>query len=120
MTDLSYSISEVAQAFRLPVSTLRYYDDIGLVTAPTRHSRIRHYDRTTLERLAYVQLWGLDAGLSLQRTAAIVSATHRKQRNTLIEQSVEEIAHRIDQLTEAPTSCNTFSDAPWTTPSPAP
>jgi hypothetical protein len=30
-----------------------------------------------------------------------VSATHRKQRNTLIEQSVEEIAHRIDQLTEA-------------------
>ena len=41
MGERLYSISDVAEAFELPVSTLRYYDEIGLVTATTRRSRVR-------------------------------------------------------------------------------
>jgi hypothetical protein len=33
-----YSIGEAAEAFQVPVSTLRYYDDIGLVSASVRRS----------------------------------------------------------------------------------
>jgi hypothetical protein len=47
-----YSITEVSKAFATPVSTLRYYDDIGLVPASCRRSRIRHYDHPALRRLS--------------------------------------------------------------------
>lgn len=96
-----YSIGEVAAAFRLPVSTLRYYDDIGLVTAPVRRSRVRHYDRAALEQLVYVQMWCVDAMMSLEHTAATVASTSREERHSLIEKARADVTERIARLAEA-------------------
>lgn len=96
-----FSIGEVAAAFQLPVSTLRYYDDIGLVTAPVRRSRVRHYDRASLQRLVYVQMWCVDAMMSLEHTAATVASTSRAERHSLIEQARADVTERIERLTEA-------------------
>jgi DNA-binding transcriptional MerR regulator len=96
-----YSISEVALAFRVPVSTLRYYDEIGLVPAAVRRSRVRYYDEPTLMRLAYVQLWRLDGLLTIEQTSAILASTDHSRRNELLGHSRAELADRIRRLQNA-------------------
>ena len=100
-SDQLLSISDVAIAFGLPVSTLRYYDKIGLVPAPHRRSRVRYYDREALTRLAYVRLWHADGALSIEQTTDILASSKRAQRNDVIERSRAELAERIALLTEA-------------------
>jgi DNA-binding transcriptional MerR regulator len=96
-----YSISDVAAAFRVPVSTLRYYDEIGLVPAPVRRSRVRYYDAPALRLLAYVQLWRLDGLLTIEQTSAILASTDHGQRNELLGRSRAELADRIRRLRDA-------------------
>jgi DNA-binding transcriptional MerR regulator len=95
------SITDVATAFGIPVSTLRYYDEIGLVPASHRRSRVRHYDRASLLRLAYVQLWRLDGMLSIDHTSAILASEDRAHRNELLQRSRDELLDRIWRLQEA-------------------
>jgi DNA-binding transcriptional MerR regulator len=95
------SITQVAAAFRIPVSTLRYYDEIGLVPASHRRSRVRHYNRAALTQLAYVQLWHVDGSLGIEQTTAIVASMNRAQRNDVLERSRREMADRIARLREA-------------------
>ncbi|HTK67108.1 MAG TPA: MerR family transcriptional regulator [Pseudonocardia sp.] len=99
--DELHSIGAVASAFDVPVSTLRYYDEIGLVSASHRRSQVRHYDRKALERLAYVQLWRLDGMLSIDHTTELIASTNREQRNELLQRSRDELADRIRRLGEA-------------------
>jgi DNA-binding transcriptional MerR regulator len=96
-----YSITAVAAAFDVPVSTLRYYDEIGLVPASHRRSRVRHYDHRDLLRLAYVQLWRLDAMLGVEHTSAIIASNNTERRNELLRRSRAELAERIRRLREA-------------------
>jgi MerR family redox-sensitive transcriptional activator SoxR len=49
------SISEVAQQVGLRTSTIRYYEQIGVLQPATRASGQRRYDRTVLYRLALIQ-----------------------------------------------------------------
>jgi DNA-binding transcriptional MerR regulator len=100
-TEATYSISEVSTAFDLPVSTLRYYDEIGLVAASHRRSRVRHYDRRALERLVYVQLFRLDGMLSIDHTAELIASANRDHRNKLLQDSRAELADRIQRLQQA-------------------
>ena len=97
----TYSISEVGTAFDVPVSTLRYYDDIGLVAASHRRSRVRHYDQRALERLVYVQLFRLDGMLSIDHTSELIASTNREHRNKLLSDSRAELADRIERLQQA-------------------
>jgi MerR family copper efflux transcriptional regulator len=97
----TYSITRVAEAFDLPVSTLRYYDEIGLVRAEQRRARVRHYDEQALRRLVYVQLLRLDALLGIEHTQAILASQSREQRNELLRQRRDELADRIRRLREA-------------------
>jgi DNA-binding transcriptional MerR regulator len=96
-----YSISEVAAAFDVPVSTLRYYDDIGLAPATERRARVRYYDRRALHRLAYVQLWRLDGMLSIEQTAGILASADREQRNERLRRNQLELAMRIQRMQDA-------------------
>jgi MerR family transcriptional regulator, copper efflux regulator len=48
-------ISEVADRADVPVSTLRYYERVGLLTPPDRSPNgYRHYDESVLEHLAFI------------------------------------------------------------------
>ena len=76
------SITEVSTAFGLPISTLRYYDKIGLVPATQRRSTVRCYGYTALLRLAYVQLWHGDGTLSIQQTQATLSSESEPNATT--------------------------------------
>jgi DNA-binding transcriptional MerR regulator len=94
-------MSDVATACGIPVSTLRYYDEIGLVPTSHRRSRVRHYDRAALEQLAYVQLWRVDGMLSIEHTRAMVASENRERRNELLRHSRDELADRVRRLREA-------------------
>jgi len=61
-------IGEVAQRARIPASTLRFYEEKGLVASVGRRGLRRQFDHDVLERLALIAL-GRSAGFSLDEIA---------------------------------------------------
>jgi MerR family redox-sensitive transcriptional activator SoxR len=49
------AISEVARAFGLRTSAVRYYEQIGILPPPVRKNGQRRYEKSVLYRLAVVQ-----------------------------------------------------------------
>ena len=50
-----YTIGQVSELFRFPVSTLRYYDKQGLFPNLKRQSGIRQFDENDLEALRIIE-----------------------------------------------------------------
>ena len=69
-------IATVAKRSGLPASTLRYYEEKGLIASLGRHGLRRVFDPSVLERLALVAL-GRAAGFSLDDIARMFSADGR-------------------------------------------
>jgi len=63
-------IGDVAARSRLPASTLRYYEERGLIASAGRKGLRRQYDSDVLDRLALIAL-GRAAGFSLDQIASI-------------------------------------------------
>ena len=76
MRDLD--IGEVAQRAGIPASTLRFYEEKGLVASTGRRGLRRQFDRDVLERLALIAL-GRSAGFSLDEIARIFAPGGRVQ-----------------------------------------
>ncbi len=66
-------ISDVAKRSGIPASTLRFYEEKGLITSIGRHGLKRLFAATVLERLALIQL-GAAAGFSLDEIARMFGA----------------------------------------------
>ena len=91
-------IAEVAKRSGVPASTLRFYDEKGLITSIGRQGLRRVFDASVLEQLALIAL-GRAAGFSLDEIAGIFTAHGRPQikRDTL-ESKARELDHTIRQL----------------------
>jgi len=63
-------IGEVAKRSGLPVSTLRFYEEKGLIGCIGRNGLRRIFDASVLERLALITL-GRNAGFSLEEIATM-------------------------------------------------
>jgi DNA-binding transcriptional MerR regulator len=74
MKDLD--IAEVAQRSGLPASTLRYYEQKGLIASIGRRGLRRLFDPGVLERLALIGL-GRAAGFSLEEIATMFAPDGR-------------------------------------------
>jgi DNA-binding transcriptional MerR regulator len=66
-------ISEVAQRSGVPASTLRYYEEKGLIASIGRRGIRRLFDPNVLERLPLIAL-GRAAGFSLDEIAKVFGA----------------------------------------------
>ncbi len=66
------TISQVARQAGLRPSTLRYYEEIGLLPAAPRRSGQRRYDSSILQRLAIIHT-AQQAGFSLTEIAILVN-----------------------------------------------
>jgi DNA-binding transcriptional MerR regulator len=66
-------IAEVAQRSGLPASTLRFYEEKGLIASVGRRGLRRVFDADVLERLALVAL-GRAAGFSLDEIAPMFAS----------------------------------------------
>lgn len=69
-------IGEVAERSGVPPSTLRYYEEIGLIGSLGRHGLRRQFDNNVLLRLALIGL-GKAAGFSLTEIAGMFGADGR-------------------------------------------
>lgn len=62
---MEMSIGEFSRRSRLSASTIRYYEEIGLLPRPSRTSGRRVYDEPALDRLLVVKI-AKEAGFSLR------------------------------------------------------
>ena len=69
-------ITEVARASGLPASTLRFYEEKGLIASTGRRGLRRAFNPAVLERLALISL-GRAAGFSLDEIALMFAADGR-------------------------------------------
>lgn len=76
MRDLD--IGEVAKRAGIPASTLRFYEEKGLVASVGRRGLRRQYDPEVLERLALIAL-GRSAGFSLEEIARMFAPNGKLQ-----------------------------------------
>jgi DNA-binding transcriptional MerR regulator len=78
MKDLD--IAEVAKRSGVPASTLRFYEENGLIVSTGRRGLRRLFDAGVLERLAMIRL-GRAAGFSLEEIALMFAADGRPRIN---------------------------------------
>jgi DNA-binding transcriptional MerR regulator len=69
-------IAQVARESGVPASTLRYYEEKGLIASAGRRGLRRVFNPAVLERLALIAL-GQAAGFSLEEIAAMFAADGR-------------------------------------------
>ncbi|MFF7311330.1 MerR family transcriptional regulator [Streptomyces sp. NPDC008137] len=96
MTDLD--IAEVAQRAGVPASTLRFYEEKGLIAPTGRRGLRRQFDPGVLERLALIAL-GRSAGFSLDEIAQMFApdGPPRIDRRMLADKA-EALDRRISEL----------------------
>ena len=97
MRDLD--IAEVSQRSGVPASTLRFYEEKGLIASVGRRGLRRQFDAGVLERLALIAL-GRAAGFSLQEIAVMFALDGRPRidRQALAAKA-EELDRTICKLT---------------------
>jgi DNA-binding transcriptional MerR regulator len=92
-------IAEVAQRSRVPASTLRFYEEKGLVTSVGRRGLRRLFASIVLERLALIAL-GRTAGFSLEEIARMLGGGGRPRIDRrLLTDKADELDRSIRKLT---------------------
>lgn len=87
-------IGEVAKRSGVPASTLRFYEEKGLITSTGRHGLRRRFDPGVVERLALIAL-GRAAGFSLDEIAGMFGADGKP---AIDRQLLAEKADQIDRM----------------------
>ena len=97
------NIGSAARAAGLPVKTVRYYADIGLVEAPDRtQTGYRRYDEAAVRKLAFVRR-ARDFGFSIEECRELLSLYEDKSRSSADVRAIaaahlEEIEEKQRQL----------------------
>lgn len=96
------TIGEVARRADVAPTTLRYYEQIGLLARPARISGQRRYDESVLARLEVIRMCKV-AGFSLDEIVVLFAddATGRPASRALAEAKIAEIDCRIESLVGA-------------------
>lgn len=100
MTELS--ISQVIQKTGVPASTLRYYEEVGLLTPIGRVGGRRQYDESILQTLALIQT-GQQAGFTLAELEILLnnvldSELVNDEWQQLIQRKLAEMDARLQNI----------------------
>lgn len=92
-------IAEVAKRSGVPASTLRFYDEKGLISSVGRQGLRRVFNADVLERLALIAL-GRAAGFSLDEIARMLGSKGNPNIDReLLVSKADELERTIQQLT---------------------
>jgi DNA-binding transcriptional MerR regulator len=92
-------ITEVARRSGVPASTLRFYEEKGLIASIGRRGLRRLFDARVVERLALLAL-GRASGFSLDEMAHLFSGDGRPRIDRrLLAAKADELDHTIKELT---------------------
>src|ERR1700685_1438457 len=97
------TIGKVADATGVAATTLRYYEQIGLVPVPVRVGGQRRYEESVLARLEVIGLCKA-AGFTLDQIQVLFAddAPGRPASRALAEAKLAEIDARMESLARAP------------------
>jgi DNA-binding transcriptional MerR regulator len=96
---MDLDIAEVARRSGVPASTLRYYEEKGLIRSVGRRGLRRLFDPRVLERLPLIAL-GSAAGFSLEEIGRMFAPDGRPRIDReLLRGKAEELDGRIRRLT---------------------
>lgn len=91
-------ITEVAKRSGMPASTLRFYENKGLITSVGRRGLHRLFSANVLERLALISL-GRAAGFSLDEIARMIGTDgHPRIDRQLLTGKADELDRTIRKL----------------------
>ena len=97
MRDLD--IGEVAQRAGVPASTLRYYEEKGLIASTGRRGLRRLFDGSVVERLALIAL-GRAAGFSLDEIARMFASDGKPRIDRqMLAAKADELDRKVRELT---------------------
>ncbi|MFW9998125.1 MAG: helix-turn-helix domain-containing protein [Candidatus Odinarchaeota archaeon] len=91
-------IGEVAKASGLPASTLRFYEEKGLIQSYGRNGLRRLFHSNVLEKLALIAL-GRSAGFSLDEIGEMFTPQGPKINRELLLARADELDTKIKELT---------------------
>ena len=104
-----YTIGQISELFKLPISTLRYYDREGLFPHMKRHSGIRQFSDVEVETLRVIECLKA-SGLEIREIKQFMewttmgSATYaqRKQlfetRKTVVEEEMRQLEKTLAMI----------------------
>lgn len=103
----SYRISEVASRTGFPTSTLRFYEQVGVISGTERSpAGYRLYDDRAIERLQFISR-AKQLGLSLEEITALAElwdadacAPVQDRLIDIVDQKARQVAQQIAELTE--------------------
>ncbi len=111
------NIAKAAAMSGLPAKTVRYYDDIGLVTPGRRGNGYRAYDEKAVQKLAFLKR-ARQLGFSVEECRQLLSLYEDKGRASAdvrdiatrhlleIDQRLKELTHLRDTLAHLVDCCH--------------
>ena len=96
------NIGTAAEMSRLPAKTIRYYEEISLVTPARRDNGYRDYSDTDIHRLRFLQR-ARNLGFTIEECRALLSLYDDKSRasadvKAIALSKIEEIDSKIEEL----------------------
>lgn len=98
-----YTIGEAARAAELPVKTVRYYDEIGLISPGSRsHAGYRQYMEPEIRKLIFVRR-ARTYGFSVDACRELLDLFENRNRESrqvkaMAQQRIRDIEHKLAEL----------------------
>ena len=92
-------ISEVAAETHTPVSTIRYYEQRGLIQSVGRIGLRRQFNDSVVQRIALIKL-GAQAGFSLEELKSMLTSKGAQNDRRLLHRKAEALDAQIKNLTK--------------------
>ncbi|MFW2078208.1 MerR family DNA-binding protein [Acinetobacter sp. ULE_I010] len=90
-------ISELAEFLKTPSSTIRYYEDIGLIHSIGRKGLQRVFSKNVIVTMQLILL-GKKAGFSLDELKVMLSIKDHPVSKQVLLNKAEQIDHQIEEL----------------------
>ncbi|WP_228892577.1 MerR family transcriptional regulator [Pseudoduganella aquatica] len=113
----SFTIGQLASAAEIPAATIRYYEKIGLLSAPTRSDgNYRLYDQLDLARLSFVRR-ARDIGFTIDQVRSLLAFSDQRETDCCevmamtaehlhaVEQKIADLTALKDRLANLLASC---------------
>lgn len=110
-----FNIGEASEQSGLPVRTIRYYENIGLLTPERGENGYRKFDLSHIQKLCFLQR-ARSLGFTLEETRTLLSLYEDERRTSadvkmIVEAKVGKIDRKIAELAGLRRSLVTLADA---------
>lgn len=94
----SFTIGQLAAAAQTPAATIRYYEKIGLLSAPARTgSNYRQYDNDDLTRLTFVRR-AREIGFTVDQVRSLLTFSDQREADCCAVMAMtDEHLHAVEQ-----------------------